>query len=239
MRLGTEKTTIRSPTREIMVFSLSGSVARGEVMANRYDELYKQEEYYWGFKPSPTCLKVLSAMPPTRHLKLLDIGCGEGRNAVFFARNGYDVTAFDLLQAGVDKTKRIAEKVGVDLKVFQADVNEFRLTEHYDILFSVGVLHYIPKELREEIFENYKEYTNENGIHMFSVFVRKPFIDRAPDRESTAQAWISGELLMHYHDWLVEYCTEEIFDCTSGGIPHKHCTDRVLARKISPGTKLI
>lgn len=207
-------------------------------MANRYDELYKQEEYYWGFKPSPTCFKVLSVMPPTRHLKLLDIGCGEGRNAVFFARNGYDVTAFDLSQAGVDKTKRIAEKVGVDLKVFKADINEYRLTEHYDILFSVGVLHYVPKELRQEIFENYKEYTNENGIHMFSVFVRKPFIEPAPDREPTAQAWISGELLMHYHDWLVEYCTEEIFDCTSGGIPHKHCTDRVLARKISPETKL-
>ena len=94
---------------------------------NKYEELYKQDEYYWGFKPSATCLKVLTAMPPTRRLKLLDIGCGEGRNAVFFARNGYEVTAFDLAQSGVDKTKRLAERVGVHVEVFRADMNEYRL----------------------------------------------------------------------------------------------------------------
>lgn len=206
---------------------------RGWRHMNKYEELYRQDEYYWGFKPSPTCLKVLTAMPPTRRLKLLDIGCGEGRNAVFFARNGYDVTAFDLAQSGVDKTKRLAERVGVDLKVFRADINEYRLTETFDILFSTGVLHYVPQELREELFDNYKAFTSDNGIHMFSVFVKKPFIAPAPDGEATSKTWISGELLTHYHDWLVEHCTEEIFDCMSGGVAHKHCTDRVLARKVT------
>jgi tellurite methyltransferase len=173
-------------------------------------------------------------MPPTRRLKLLDIGCGEGRNAVFFARNGYDVTAFDLAQSGVDKTKRLAERIGVDLEVFRADINEYRLTDKFDILFSVGVLHYVPEELRQELFDNYKAFTSDNGIHMFSVFVTKPFIAPAPDSETTAKKWISGELLSHYQDWLVEYSTEEIFDCMSSGVPHKHCTDRVLARKVPP-----
>jgi tellurite methyltransferase len=201
---------------------------------NKYEELYKQDEYYWGFKPSPTCLKVLTAMPPTRRLKLLDIGCGEGRNAVFFAHNGYEVTAFDLAQSGVDKTKRLAERVAVHVEVFRADINEYRLAETFDILFSVGVLHYVPKELRQELFDNYKAFTSDNGIHMFSVFVRKPFIAPAPDSEATTQKWISGELLTYYHDWMIEYCTEEIFDCMSSGVAHQHCTDRVLARKVAP-----
>lgn len=39
-------------------------------------------------------------MPPITPLKLLVIGCGEGRNAVFFARNGYEVSAFDLSTKG-------------------------------------------------------------------------------------------------------------------------------------------
>ena len=39
--------------------------------------------------------------PPEQPLKLLDIGCGEGRNAVFFARNGYNVTAFDISEKGI------------------------------------------------------------------------------------------------------------------------------------------
>ncbi|WP_286119110.1 class I SAM-dependent methyltransferase [Thermoactinomyces sp. DSM 45891] len=60
--------------------------------------------------------------------KLLDIGCGEGRNAVFFARNGYDVTAFDISDAGIEKTKRLADHVGVEVNVFKADLLDFRYT---------------------------------------------------------------------------------------------------------------
>lgn len=61
-----------------------------------YDEKYKREGYYWGKEPSSSCFKVLELKPPVEKLKLLVVGCGEGKNNVFFARNGYDVTAFDL-----------------------------------------------------------------------------------------------------------------------------------------------
>jgi tellurite methyltransferase len=84
----------------------------------------------------------------------------------------------------------------------------------------------------ESIPVNYKQYTSSNGIHMFSVFVRKPFISPAPEKEVTSQKWISGELFTYYHDWKIEFCTEDIFDCMSSGIPHKHASNRVLARKM-------
>ncbi len=200
-------------------------------MSNIYDDIYEQEDYYWGFVPSPTCYKVLQILPPTKHLRLLDLGCGEGRNAVFFARNGYDVTAFDLADAGVEKTKKLADKSGVNVNVFKANINEYRLADKFDIIFSVGSLHYIPQEVREDIFTNYKDHTEENGLHMLSVFVKKPFIEPAPEGEKNSHKWISGELLTYYHDWMIEYSTEEIFDCMSSGIPHKHATNRVLARK--------
>ena len=65
------------------------------MVKNQYDEKYNQKSYYWGKLPSAICFEILKIMPPVRSLNLLDIGCGEGRNAVFFARNGYNVTAFD------------------------------------------------------------------------------------------------------------------------------------------------
>ncbi|HDZ68862.1 MAG TPA: class I SAM-dependent methyltransferase [Phycisphaerales bacterium] len=171
-------------------------------------------------------------MPPERPLKLLDIGCGEGRIAIFFARNGYEVTAFDLSPQGVEKAKRYADEIGVSIKVFQANLSEFRLEEKFDILFSTGVFHYIPEELRKEIFDNYKEFTNENGLNAYSVFVKKPFIPRAPDFEKAAQSWVSGEVFSYYHDWKMESCQEEIFDCNSSGILHKHAVNRMIAGKI-------
>ena len=200
-------------------------------MTNQYDEKYKQEGYYWGKRPSSNCLKVLDLMPPVRRLRLLDIGCGEGRNAVFFARNGYHVTAFDLSPAGVEKTRRMASEAGVTIEVFQADLHEFRLAEPFDILFSTGTLHYIRKPLRSEILAHYKELTRRDGLNVFTTFVKKPFIAKAPDGEATTDPWLSGELFTHYHDWKIEFCTEAIFDCMSGGVPHRHAVNRMIARK--------
>ncbi len=56
------------------------------------------------------CLEVLRILPPDRPLKVLDAGCGEGKDAVFFAKNGYKVSAFDITQSGIDKAKRLAER---------------------------------------------------------------------------------------------------------------------------------
>jgi tellurite methyltransferase len=204
--------------------------------ASSYDERYAGEGYYWGTRPSRMAYEVLQRMPPDaderyRPRKLLVIGCGEGRNAVFFARNGYHVSAFDLSAVGVEKTERLAAQAGTQVRVFQADVNKYRLDETYDVLFTTGVLHYVPIDLRAELFENYRQHTRPGGLHVMSVFVHKPFIPPAPDGEATAQRWISGELFTHYAGWRIEYCTEEILDCLSSGVPHQHAMNRVVARK--------
>ena len=198
---------------------------------NLYDERYERPGYYWGKKPSNSCYRVLQMLPPDRPLRLLDIGCGEGRNAIFFARNGYQVTAFDTSARGVEKTKQLAADAGVPIEAFAADINEFRLTEPFDVLFSTGVLQYVPLEQRKDLFDNYRAYTSPGGLNVFSVFVKKPFIGKAPDAERTAYKWISGELLTYYHEWKIEHCTEEIFDCNSSGIPHRHAVNRIIARK--------
>lgn len=198
---------------------------------NSYDERYEQPGYYWGKAPSRMCYRVLHLLPPDRPLRLLDIGCGEGRNAVFFARNGYQVTAFDASAKGVEKTRQLAGEAGVQLNAFVANINAFCLTEPFDVLFSTGVLQYVPPEQRQDLFNNYQDHTCSGGLNVFSVFVNKPFIAKAPDAEETSYKWLSGELLTYYHYWRIEFSTEEIFDCLSGGVPHQHAVNRMVARR--------
>lgn len=199
-----------------------------------YEERYKTEGYYWGLNPSPMCYEIMKLRPPVRPLKLLDIGCGEGKDAVFFAKNGYIVSAFDIAEAGLEKGKLLAEQCGTYVDFFKADATDYRLEDTYDIIFSSGIFHFIKPEVREELLDNLKAHTNENGLHAINVFVRKPFIKSKTEHRF---AWKSGELFLHYHDWKFHTMKETIFDCNSGGVPHQHCMDTMIAEKGDKETK--
>ncbi|MNO22329.1 Tellurite methyltransferase [compost metagenome] len=224
-----------SRTLKVSIDKLLGYLSQ-ERPITIYEKEYNTDEYYWGTQPNKACYQVLQLMPPNRRLRLLDIGCGEGKDAVFFARNGYEVTAFDVSDAGVEKTRRLADQIGVHVNAFKADVLDYRLAAYYDIVFSSGVLHYIKPDFRDEIFENYKQFTSPDGIHVLNVFVEKPFIAPPPEKEPNAYKWYSGELLSYYHDWFIQESSEVVFDCNSSGIPHQHAMANVIAQKVS--TKL-
>ena len=199
-----------------------------------YEDAYRQQPFYWGIQPSDICYDILRLIPPVRPVHLLDICCGEGRDSVFFARNGYRVTAFDVAGAGVEKTKHLADKHGVHIDVFRADINDFRLETDVDIIYSSGAFHYIRPELREEIVMNYKDYTSPNGLNVFNTFIDKPFIALPPENEQISFYWKSGELFTLYTNWLLRAAHEVIFDCESSGVAHRHCINQIIAEKVVP-----
>lgn len=201
-----------------------------------YDGRYNTEEYYWGLKPNRICYDIMKILPPIRPYRVLDIGCGEGKDAVFFAKCGYAVTAFDLSKQGIEKAEKLARYNKVDVRFFRGDIFDYRPEAEYDIIFSSGVLHFLSRARRKEFCDSLKARTADNGINALNVFVHKPFIKRAPDLtrdEEKRHPWHSGELFGYYHDWLFHTCREEIFDCSSGGSPHKHCMDTLIAQKVA------
>lgn len=203
-----------------------------------YDNRYHAEGYYWGLTPNRICYDIMKLLPPVKPYRVLDIGCGEGKDAVFFSKCGYAVTAFDISKQGIEKAKKLADHNQTEVTFFKADLFDYRPDTEYDIIFSSGVLHFLPPSLREEFCNSLKAHTSEIGLNALNVFVKKPFINRAPDRsrdEKKRHPWFSGELFGYYHDWLFDTCKEEVFDCTSGGIPHKHCMDTLIARKTAAG----
>ena len=209
-------------------------VGYGGIVAD-YDSRYRGEDYYWGLCPNRLCYEVMKLLPPIRPYRMLDIGCGEGKDSVFMAKCGYNVTAFDISDEGIKKAKRLAEHNHVDVNFLRADIDDFRFDGEYDIIFSSGVLHFIKPQKRAELCEKMKAHTTPGGFDVLNVFVEKPFIRRAPDSgrdEKLRSPWRSGELFGYYHDWLFRICREEVFDCNSGGIPHKHCMDTLIAQNV-------
>lgn len=228
-------TLLLSQLAHVLKTSVDTIVGYKTASITEYEKKYDSQEYYWGIAPNRLCYEVMKHRPPTKPYRVLDIGCGEGKDAVFFAKNGYIVSAFDASEKGLEKARELARLHHVDINFFQADINEYELNDEYDIIFSSGVFHYLTPNRRKTFIQSLKEHTTVKGIHALNVFVKKPFIETAPDSEESElrnEPWYSGELMQHYHDWMFHKYEEDIWNCNSGGIPHKHCTNRMITEKI-------
>lgn len=194
------------------------------------DEVYSKPAFYWGKEPNGLCLQVLDLMP-SHGQRAIDLGCGEGRDLIQFARHGFEAVGVDLSAPGLAKAARWAEAEGLQVETIQANMNSFRLDRPYDLVYASGVLTYLSPELRPEIIANYKRFTPPGGIHAFNAFVEKPFIPTPPDWGAHEHFFRSGELLQYYWDWEILHTTEVIFACNSSGVPHRHAMTALIARR--------
>ena len=140
--------TLLAPIARLLQTSVDAMLGYQSAPATDYEQRYQGEAYYWGIQPSKLCYEILQRKPPIRPLRVLDIGCGEGKDAVFLARNGYQVSAFDLADTGLMKARQLADHIGVTVDFFKADLLSFQPEGMYDVIFSSGVFHYLPPEKR-------------------------------------------------------------------------------------------
>src|SRR5579875_20601 len=89
--------------------------------AETWNDRYSGAELVWGTEPNRYVAAELADAPPGR---ALDVACGEGRNAIWLATRGWQVTGVDFSSAGLSRAARLAERAGVAGRVsFQlADV---------------------------------------------------------------------------------------------------------------------
>ncbi len=79
--------------------------------AAAWDDRYAATELIWSAGPNQFVEEALHDLPPGRGL---DLACGEGRNALWLAGRGWQMTAMDFSSVALDKGRRLAEQRGVD-----------------------------------------------------------------------------------------------------------------------------
>lgn len=89
---------------------------------NMWDERYGRPEYVYGTEPNDFLRAEAGRIPRGRVLCLAE---GEGRNAVYLAGLGHNVTAVDLSIEGLKKAERLARERGVTITVEQADLTTY------------------------------------------------------------------------------------------------------------------
>lgn len=197
-----------------------------------YERRYAGDGYYWGTEPAAFLDGLIRLRPFPAARRVLDIGCGEGKDAVYMAQQGYDVSAFDLAENGMAKARRLAAERGVALRAWVDDINRFRPEGRFDIVYSSGTLQFLTEANKRPFFAKIGALTNPHGIVCFNVFVEKPFLAPPPDLDAGETPWRTGELMTYFADWKVLSVEESIFEDDSGGTPHLHCMDTVIAERM-------
>jgi 2-polyprenyl-3-methyl-5-hydroxy-6-metoxy-1,4-benzoquinol methylase len=84
-------------------------------------------------------------------LRVLDVGCGQGRDALFIARQGHSVVGVDMSPNGIHDLNAAAEREGLSIKGVVADLTTYVAVGVVDIVLIVRTLHMLPKQPRIDV----------------------------------------------------------------------------------------
>lgn len=107
----------------------------------KWNQRFGSEDTYLGERPSPLLSQEIDRirrLAPGK--RALDIACGEGRNSVFLAQQGFLVTALDISDVGLGKAARRAAEAGVTVDFQQVDLDGYRFTDQFDLIINFNFL---------------------------------------------------------------------------------------------------
>ena len=114
----------------------------------------------WESEKPVGALVELFDRPGFRPATVLELGCGDGVNAVFMASRGSRVTAVDVSHTAVEMARQKAREAGVEVEFVEGDVFELGLPgQPYELVFDRGLLHHLPVFR----FEEYKRLVAERA----------------------------------------------------------------------------
>lgn len=116
-------------------------------MSSSYDAYYQIENYFGDAHPA--LISFFQDIQPEG--RILDIGCGQGRNALPLARLGYEVTGVDSSRVGISQMLKVAasENLSIDGRV--GDMFEFDTYQEFDFILLDSMLHFTQKDRQKEV----------------------------------------------------------------------------------------
>ena len=115
-------------------------------MSNAYDTYYQTENLFGN--PYPELIDFFSEH--SEKGRVLDLGCGQGRDAIAIARLGFEVVGIDSSKIGIEQMNQMAQKEGLALKGSVADIFEFDDFDGYDFVLLDSMLHFAQKDRQKE-----------------------------------------------------------------------------------------
>ena len=134
-----------------------------------WNERYSEQGFAYGTKPNDFLQANIESLTKGKTLCLAE---GEGRNAVFLAMHGFDVTAVDLSSVGLEKAQRLADENGVAIKTIVADLSDFEIEEDFwDTIVSIWA--HVPAIVRRSLHTKVVAGLKPKGTFLLEAYTPK------------------------------------------------------------------
>lgn len=138
--------------------------------------------------------------------KALDLGCGQGRNSLFLAQQGFDVTAVEQNELALEILQSIVEQEDLDMPVGLYDINSASIGQVYDFIVSTVVLMFLQSDRILAIIRNMQEHITVGG---YNLIVCAMDAEDYPCSVNFPFTLKEGELADYYKDWELVKCNED------------------------------
>ena len=137
-------------------------------METDWDAEYKKLERLWN-APADSALGIYNELIPKG--KVLDLGGGEGRNAIFFAGKGYDVTLVDKAETAVKRCELTAKEKGLKIRTKQEDILATAIEpSQYSLIIFSNVLSFFNEAAIKRLIEKAKSGLKLGGLIYIQCF---------------------------------------------------------------------
>lgn len=135
-----------------------------------WNQRYNEEGFAYGTNPNDFLKSEYSRIPQGG--RVLCLAEGEGRNAVFLAKQGYAVTAVDQSSVGLEKAKKLAVENGVEISTIVADLTDYDLgNEIWDGIVSIAT--HVPLGLRKKLHVQVVNSLKRGGVFILEAFTER------------------------------------------------------------------
>ena len=149
---------------------------RRRIFTSMYRRAASPEALAWHREEPPPLLARAVAERAERG-RALDIGCGQGTNAVWLAQQGFDVVGVDFVPSALELARERARRAGVTLELRDGDVLGFRTEAPFDVVLDSGCLHHIPPGKVAAYRARLEEWLRPGGDYVLVHFARRQKAD--------------------------------------------------------------
>ena len=162
-----------------------------------------QDYFYKKYQLSPTHSEILAATPYLQGGRALDVGCGQGRNALYLSQlgqQGFEVDAWDVNPNSLQKLQQIIDAEGIqNIYLQQRDLNaDPSITGTYDFICCTVVMMFLQATTVKPLIAQMQQATEVNGFNLIVCAMDTPDL---PVQADFPFAFKTGELSALYEGW--------------------------------------